>query len=762
MCKVLICFNISLVNVNRHIKPIVVIISKAGCEEEGGTGSLKQWLSTFILRGVDNMIRYCRLGLAVCILSILAVIGLPGSLLAAEKPNLSLEEAINTVKDNFDIPDTHKEFSSNYETNYGQAAWVLSWRATEAPYGEFSAQVDVKSGLITRMSNWGQDSNTYNSYISRAQARDAAAAVLERLLPDRTAELQWVPDDELISPLGNSGPSVYTLRWQRVHQGIPFPDNGATFQVRSGDGRILDYSLTWTNSELPSPSGIVSQDQARQSFEGSKLLELQYFLPYSMKPGFAGQKNPMLVYRVGAHGAVAIDAFSGQPISYWFNNEVLYDAGGMGGREKNMAISSLSPEEQQEVSSSSQAISSEQAVQAVKRWFNVPSNLSLVQSNLTSRGDASKSHIWNLSWQNEGSPGNSYVNAQIDARSGEVISYSQDWSRQTGKSSLSDEEARGLAENFLKQIQASRFLETVYDAPEGQQRYSGSDPLRYFNYYRVVNGLPFPGNYINLTINTQDKAIVSYEMVWNDSSFPSSAGVMNKQQISDLFLKDRPLTLSYVVRQDPGKLGPSGQDQIGLVYKPMYSPYATRADKLDAISGQPLDYQGNPIVVKQAFTFDDIEEHQTRVDINAVGQAGLFGEYGNSFHPDEELTMQCLLNNLLKARDPYLEPKPGDLIREARSRGWIKEQVRLEQLVDRETMARIMIRFVGLDRAALAKGIYSLPYQDAQEISPDSLGYIALAHGLDIVISGADEYQPGYVITRAEAATALVRAMKTN
>lgn len=709
------------------------------------------------------MIRYCRLGLTVCLIAILTVIG-PPSLLAAQKPNLSLEEAINLAKKNFAIPEEYREFSSSYEANSGQAAWILSWRASEAPYGEFTVQIDVKSGSITRMSNWGQDPITCNSPISRAQARESAAALLERLLPDRVDELQWVPDDELIIPLDNGGASVYTLRWQRVHQGIPFPENGATFQVRSGDGRILDYSLTWTDSEPPSPAGIVSVDQARQAFEGSNLLELQYFLPPTMKAGFALQQNPRLVYRMGAHGALAIDAFTGQPVNYWLsNNELLFDAGGMGGREKSAEQSSLSPEEMQAVSSSSQAISSEQAVQAVKKWFNIPANLSLVQSNLVSQGGgASKVHVWNLSWLNEDNQGTGYVNARVNARTGEVLSYSRDWSQHTGQSGLSDEEARQAAEAFLKQIQPDRFQDTVYDVPQSQQIYRSGDPLRYFNYYRVVNGLPCPGNYLNVTINTQDKAVITYELNWTDASFPSSAGALNKQEISARFLKDRPLTLSYAVRQDPGKSFSTGQEQIGLVYKPLYSPYATKGDMLDAVSGQLLDWQGNPVLVRRAFTFDDIAGHSAQADINAVGQAGLFGEYGSSFHPEEGLTLQSLLTNLIKVRDPYLEPKPDDLIREARSRGWIKEQARLEQLVDRETMARIMVRFIGLDRAAQAKGIYFLPYPDAQALSRDSLGYAALAHGLDIVKGGADAYEPGRIVTRAEAASSLVKAMKSN
>lgn len=702
------------------------------------------------------------MGLAVCILAVLIAIGLPGSFMAAEKPNISLEEAINLAKENFAIPEEYKEFSSNYEANYGQAAWVLSWRAVEAPYGELNVQVDAKNGIITRMSNWGQEPVSYSSPISKAQAREAASALLKRLLPDRIDELQLVPDDELISPLGNGGLSVYTLRWQRIHQGIPFPDNGATFQVRGGDGRILDYSLTWTNSELPSPSGAISAERARQAFVDSNLLELQYHIPYNMKPGFMHQKTPMLVYRVGAHGSVAIDAFSGQPINYWFNDELIYDGAGMGGREKNAEASSLSPEEQREVTSTAQAISSEQAVQAVKKWFDVPANLSLTQSNLVSQSHDSRERVWSLSWQNEGGDGSTYVSARVNASNGEVISYGRDWSRQTGKASLSDDEARQVAEDFLKQIQPARFKETAYDAQLGQQIYKGGDPLRSFNYHRVVNGLPCPGNSINLTINTQDKAIIAYELNWSDRSFPSSAGVLSKQEISDKFLKERPLTLSYVVRQEPGKPVFTGQEQIGLVYKPLYSAYSTRADKLDAISGQALDWQGDPIVVKRSFTFDDIEGHPNLADINTVGQAGLFGEYGSAFHPEEGLTMQCLLTNLIKARDPYREPKPNELIREARSWGWIKEQVTLEQMVDRETMARIMVRFIGLDRAAQAKGIYCLSYPDAQDMSGDSLGYAALAHGLDIVKGGADAYEPGHIITRAEAASSLVRAMKSN
>lgn len=71
----------------------------------------------------------------------------------------------------------------------------------------------------------------------------------------------------------------------------------------------------------------------------------------------------------------------------------------------------------------------------------------------------------------------------------------------------------------------------------------------------------------------------------------------------------------------------------------------------------------------------------------------------------------------------------------------------------------MMVRFVGLDRAAQAKGIFTVPFANAPSISPDSLEYVALAYGLGILRGNGSYFRPADPVSCAEAAVALVRTL---
>jgi len=99
-----------------------------------------------------------------------------------------------------------------------------------------------------------------------------------------------------------------------------------------------------------------------------------------------------------------------------------------------------------------------------------------------------------------------------------------------------------------------------------------------------------------------------------------------------------------------------------------------------------------------------------------------------------------------------------DVLKTAKERGWIHEDLNLGSELSREDLSKIMIRLISMEPSAQVKGIYAVPFTDASTIQPDSLGYIALAWGLGILKVEGDTLQPTQSVTRAEAAYALVHA----
>ncbi|MBC7324836.1 MAG: S-layer homology domain-containing protein, partial [Moorella sp. (in: Bacteria)] len=149
-------------------------------------------------------------------------------------------------------------------------------------------------------------------------------------------------------------------------------------------------------------------------------------------------------------------------------------------------------------------------------------------------------------------------------------------------------------------------------------------------------------------------------------------------------------------------------------------------------------------------------------EINLLGQAGIFGEYGDAFHPNENVTVVSLLRAMLMARNGawgYTDLKDEEILKRARDEKWLQEDLQGGATVSRETLAKFMIRFLNLERAARVEGIYKVPYNDAASLSPGSLGYVALTWGLGIIRGSGSTFEPGHSVTRAEAAAALVRAM---
>jgi len=706
--------------------------------------------------------------------SMMLITLLPAVALAS---GISLDQAIQTVKQTFTVPPEYTNFSSGYNKGDNIQSWSLNWTDPSGKGGNFGAQVDAESGEIISMNCWKPETQHHNRIPSIAlpDAQKIGNELLQRLIPSRFSSLVLIPDNQLIT-LTSFGSSNYNLRWQRMHDNIPVIGEGANMIISAGDGQVINYSLNWTNLNMPSPDGVISPDAACQAFIDEGIIQLEYVLPYrSSSPAMQDQQSPMLVYLLDHPSQGVIDAFSGKPVIP-ANDDWL---GGGGGAErlsmnsKSMAMDQaaqpLTPQEQDEIMQTANLLSQEEAAGIIAEWVDIADNLSLRSANLEQDWRDPQLRVWNLNWSSSQSLNSkqfSNLYGRVNARTGELIGFNLDLpSSDSTAATMTQEAARALADSFLKKVQERHYSQLKFDqasSDRNNRRFISSgtnQPSWYFNYLRTVNGISFPGNGANIVVDRASQKISSYSLNWIDKEFPSAQGVLGMDQANDLYLQAAPLTLGYSTLHRGG----SALSEMHLIYQPQTQPDQANFSMIDAHSGDKLDGQGTPLGENEGIhVFNDIAGNFAEKEISLLGQAGLMGEYGDAFHPDANITLLALLRAMLNSAsgieitrdlsDPAVMKRAFEL-------GWIKETLAPDSEVNRGLLSQLMLRSLDLEYLAQRPEIFQLPYQDASSLGDDLKGYAALSFGLDIIKGDGINFDAQHIVSRAEAAFALIHSL---
>ncbi len=675
---------------------------------------------------------------------------------AAVKPAVSLEQAIRIVGTNFEIPADCTGFTSGYSGNAGSQFWFLQWTAPEHPGLDCRAQVDAASGEVLTFSiNRSEDQpgiNLREPAVSIETARVAATRLIHQVDSAHIDQLRPVQDDVNIL----NGPVSYTFHWERIVNGVPFPANGVSVQVSGDDGWVTGYTLTWVKATFPDAARAISTEQARQVFENAGMLELQYYQPTNAQATTAPEKQPvLLVYRLVHPSGGLIDAIRGVP---FVNNAMPMVGLSFGVAGANSAAFNFTPQELTEIHKIAGFKTQDEAAAAVRKWVPEANALALQSAALTADYQLG-TDTWDLTFKAAGNrPDDLY--ARVNALTGELVSFSYNHVSAAGQNSrLSRSAAQQMAEDFLRGVQPVRFPKVKLEPGSA----SGSPlvgvnypPIERFNYRRMVNGIPFPDNYLAVDVDMHDRRIVNYELNWSNPDFPVPQSVLSLQQADDAFLKQQTLTLIYARDVSTGN--------INLVYQPQTQHGIPETDLLDASTGTAIDYNGRPVTtltVSESFT--DIAGVPEAKEIALLGQAGIFTEYGDAFHPQEPVTAASLLRAMLEiknGRGSSEQASDQDVLKQAGDCGWLKEDLQPDSKITREELARIVVRMLGLERAAETPGIYRIPFTDAGSIAPDGTGYVALAWGMGIMKEDGSMFHPEQPVTRAGAAAVLVRAFQ--
>jgi len=693
----------------------------------------------------------------------------------AQDTNITLEEAIQIAKSIFPATAQYQEFVSEFSTSAQASTWNLQWSAGESGEGGISVQINARTGDVIQMYRWKRGSEQpAASSLSIAEAQAIADRWLKTILPEKSSHFQVVNSTNIV-PLSSSSYTTIQVQYQRMENGLPVLGDTVNMEIDARTRDINSYYLTWTDLPLPDPGKVVSASEARRVFEAENMLKMQYFLPQNwLFRSSLAQPDPVrLIYLIDHPSNGSINALTGKPLVLKEGQDELYarlsmkeiSAGSMDMAAVENAAPPLTPQEITELEKQANIITKEEAAAKVKQWVDIPATAELTYASLTRDWQNKDLRTWSLNWGIKGAPEGEYFDlwARVDATTGRIYSFGQySGDINYGKGNLTEEQATALAQEFINKIEPklSQQVKPKQSEP-GNVRPLAEDnlPVQWtIQFTRQVNGVPFPNDGMRVTVSGVNKKITSYDLTWTEQSFPSVNKAMGATKANEKFLALAPMTLCYTPITTSGVTS-----EFKLVYKPVTKDRQSEFAMIDAISGEALNSAGDPLTKKpMPLVFTDVSGHFAEKEIQSIGQAGLMNEYGSQFKPDQTITNIVFLRALMGAIDgvwSITDREDDKLISDCVARGWLKEEVDPKAALTRQLMTETMIRSMGLDKAARYGGLFKNPFPEDQSIDEAKLGYIALAHGMNL-LHVDKEFKAGEEVTRGEAAYAIVRSLK--
>lgn len=655
---------------------------------------------------------------------------------------VSLEQAIGIAKEYFPVPADLDQFVSSFQENNGKKIWSLVWQSTGNDGSNLNVQVDADNGQILSMNRWnglvsGGTGSSYLPKYTRDQALPFATALAGKLEPVRFKTTKLSAEQNILRPLIKVGnPTSYHYNFQRLVNGIVFPENSINLDVDANTGEVTSYNLVWDDS-ISFPGGEpISQGAAEKIFKDKMAPQLIYFQPWTANQGNAPMK---LAYQVSDPGRFYINALTGEVIE-----QSSFFPGGKGGDMKTMsptansASQGLTPVEQSEVDQNKNLLSKDKALAVAKEAVTVPADYKLQDATLFQDQRCPGLRLWSFTWNNN----NGSMLVSVNAETGELLSFNRYNNQQNNNNDPAKEDiksAQAKAEAFITQLQPQKFSQVkLKDSwPDLGYLIDGSQQPRAFefNYSRLVNNIPFPDNGFNVVVDAVTGDVTGYQMNWWTESFPAPSGVISQDQASDQVLANNGLELAYQ------RLDQSGQESILPIYRLQQDAPAL----LDAATGQPMDNQGQIISQGSNVKITDIAGHWAASDINLLAASGIIQCPAGLFHPDDKITGAELAEWLNRAG-----------VANENAAGQVKGAAQ----VSRQELARLLVNALGYGKVAGLSGIYMVGCTDAGSIDQNYVGAVAIARGLKLMSDTNGYFYPAETVTKAQAATALVRMLK--
>lgn len=709
------------------------------------------------------------MALFLCILMLFTTL-IPTYAFAKSSNDKGLQEAITTAKRIFSIPDDLTEFNYNVNTEGSKKIWYLNWNSKEGSEGSISIRIDDQGTVLSyhHYKYYNYEQKKFPK-VSKKEAQLKAEEFIKKVNPDILSEVKLIDNTQnsLMSP-------TYYFNFIRTVNGIPFYENNIFIEVNRETGDVQNYYYNWAdNLVFPDVKDAISLQEAQKAYQEKLGLQLTYKYTFDEET-----LKPYAAYTAKYNSNYCIDAITGEKINMTSVYRVPYgeygDAAMKLKEESKAARPTLSPEELKAVEEVSKFLSQQKAEKIARDFkpLGLTKDFKLTSTSLSRDWPLKKDFTWHLYFTKDPKDKNNeyrYANIRIDAQTGEIKSFYINNLYKDGDTAKFDESAsKAAVEKFLKEFKPVKFNDTKFDDSyqDYYQPYINPEkekPLQYtFRYIRTVNGIPFPDNSLVVGFNAVTGKIICFEMNWFDLDFPSVDKAISLDNAYQTMFEQIGLQLQYKIQYTDElqyKMGPQYLDKP----KEVKLVYTVNPDKpliLDAYTGSILDYSGKPYEEKnKPIEYTDITGHFAQEQITTLAEYGIALK-GPEFKPDQQITQKDFFFLLTKTLNYYVlftseddEKEIEQMYQFLKREGIIKEgEQSPTSAVTREDSVKFIIRALKYDKVADIKGIYNYPFKDIKALNPELIGYITIAHGLNIINGNNGYFNPKNELTRAEAA----------
>ena len=709
--------------------------------------------------------------------AVLAALTLPAA--AAEDPqDARLAKVTAQVKTTLGLnTDGYETFRGGL--NEGLApAWDLSW---EAENRSLSIQA-LEDGTVVSLYRWeyAPSPNASRSFPAfpeeaREADREIAENFLSRVLQDgETVELER--EESGLLSLGDSGSG-----WSGTVSlnDLPSPLHWS-IRVENGVVEHFDRDVpeTATVGGVPSPDAASPQDKADVNLKNTLRLNLEYVW------NDAGDRVVLRYVPEATHDFL-VDAKTGEfldlteleekmdaleaPREAKFANTAAGAEDAAADEDGGLTLAELEGVQKLEGVLSQEAL--DKTLRAESAYGLKSYALASYVYNPWSDEDSGKSGVdCELRYTKNDGGERLRRNITVDAKTGDVRAV---WSSAPydRPAKLTRDQAKEKAEAYLKALCPDRA--PVYYSVPGSQAVPLRDkkgPSYSFCFARQENGIFFPANVYEVSIDAADGSVYGLSVTWDeDVTFQAPKGTVFAEDALKTWAGTYETVLAY--RNVPRKLSKSDPVQAKLLEQGTEYYYALRLtyglereasyEGVDAMTGELVPASRGS--ARGPLTYEDLAGSSARADIEKLARYGA-GYAGGRFRPSKNITQWELVALVSSLRSGALDPEAAEKASrdsayyDAFRMGLLRSSERDDGAVlSRADVVRMLLNASGYGPAARLGGIYTCGYADKSSIPEEGLGYAALAQALGLA-SGT--YAGGRTASRAEAASMLCRILE--
>jgi hypothetical protein len=689
----------------------------------------------------------------------------------------TLENVIKIAKTKFQIPADYK-FESSISTDGTKKVFFLSWRSKDTTDGS-SINVRInEDGTIMGYDKYSPSDYTQTKKlpkISRQDAKVKADGYIKMINPALLPQIKYEENTQ-----NNIMDSNYYLNYYRVVNGVPFYNNTVNVNVNRETGALQSYNLNWTDGlTFPAPGKQINASQAMDAYVNNLGLKLIY--------KYVNTEDAIKVYAVYTpkydNTYYAVDAFTGDRLRLDYGYYGPYYDRANSSMKMELAKSSrdqsavtLNPDELKAVQDASKLKSVEEAEKTARdaKFLGLNDEFKLTSYNLNTNWPIKGDYIWNLYFNKTAKDDtgvSEYISISINAATGVICSFYRSVPNQQGIKPKYDLAASKTAvDAFLLEYYPDILKQVKYDelATENNIRDSGIEKPQnfYLIYNRIVNGIAFPDNGLNINYDAVSGIITNFNLNWFNVDFPAVNKVISVMNAYDRLFVDIGMELEYKSKMsgtDADKLNSKTVIDLSQLKPEMKLTYSLNHGKplfINANSGIILDYDGNQYKESKKVTYTDISGNSAEKQIMVLAENGIYLE-GTQFKPSANIIQKDFLIFLSKTLNYYgpvltatsnqkdIDNLYSYMIRE----GILKTGEKApESAITKEDAVKFIIRAMKYDKVADIKGIYTCPFKDASKIGAGLTGYVTIAAGLNIISGTKGCFNPKAKLTRADAA----------